>query len=126
MTELRGKALYDAVIEQIDREPESWHQGYWGKQTACGTSFCVAGWAVVLAYPDAVFEWTQTADEGDRRPVFQASEVTVNGELNTVSAVASRLLFSDVDDPDLAEEMFLAGNSRDNLDWYASLIWPVE
>jgi hypothetical protein len=41
--------LINKVIEQIDAHPETWCQDLWARKTDCGTSYCFAGWACVLA-----------------------------------------------------------------------------
>lgn len=38
---LRGLALLDAVIEHIEKHPETWNQEHY----RCKTGMCVAGWA---------------------------------------------------------------------------------
>lgn len=37
------------VREQISREPETHSQGVWASRNDCGTTACVAGWAVILS-----------------------------------------------------------------------------
>jgi hypothetical protein len=44
VTELRGLALLDAVIAQIEAHPETWRQGSY----RCETGMCVAGWAAEM------------------------------------------------------------------------------
>jgi hypothetical protein len=39
--------LFIAVLAQIEKHPETWDQGVW--RSACGTSFCFAGWALHLS-----------------------------------------------------------------------------
>lgn len=42
---LRGLALLDAAIAQIEAHPETWEQGTW----RCESGMCVAGWTATLA-----------------------------------------------------------------------------
>jgi hypothetical protein len=34
------------ILRDIDANPETWNQEFYGHKTACGTSFCIAGHAV--------------------------------------------------------------------------------
>jgi hypothetical protein len=45
VTELRGLALLDLAIAQIEAHPETWNQQVY----RCKTGMCVAGWAAQLA-----------------------------------------------------------------------------
>lgn len=47
--------LLDAVIDQIHAHPELHNQLSYCRVGECVTAYCVAGWAVKLAYPEAVF-----------------------------------------------------------------------
>lgn len=44
----RNNALFFAVANQIRLHPEAHDQAWWGHETECGTSHCIAGWATVL------------------------------------------------------------------------------
>lgn len=35
------------ILEQIEQHPESWDQTLW--HNSCGTTHCIAGWAIVLS-----------------------------------------------------------------------------
>ncbi|AMS02636.1 hypothetical protein BJD55_gp130 [Gordonia phage Yvonnetastic] len=49
MTEVNVE-LIDKVLEAVEKHPEQHDQGSWGfKEEGCGTTMCVAGWAVVLS-----------------------------------------------------------------------------
>lgn len=48
-TKLRGEQLAKAVVNQILAHPETWNQRSWCNKNECGTQYCFAGWAVVLA-----------------------------------------------------------------------------
>lgn len=50
MSDLKPNAeLAYRVLDQIDAHPKTWDQRTWARRTNCGTAFCFAGWAVVLA-----------------------------------------------------------------------------
>ena len=42
-------SLAERVRDQIVQHPESHNQKVWVQQTSCGTTACVAGWAVLLS-----------------------------------------------------------------------------
>lgn len=58
---LRGLALLDAVIAQIEAHPETWDQRAWRQ---CGTTMCVAGWACEMTGA----EWHGSDGAGLRTP----------------------------------------------------------
>lgn len=37
------------VCDRIAKHPEGFDMDYWGHKTECGTTFCIAGWALVLS-----------------------------------------------------------------------------
>lgn len=41
--------LLRKVLDHIDKFPEQWDQGWWGRKSACGTVCCLAGWACILS-----------------------------------------------------------------------------
>lgn len=45
-----NKELFRLIRDQIEREPDSHSQREW--ESHCGTTRCVAGWAIHLTYPD--------------------------------------------------------------------------
>ena len=49
-SDLRGPALMRAVADAIEAHPEQYEQEMWSTVTACGTAYCVGGWACILAY----------------------------------------------------------------------------
>jgi len=55
-TGLRGLALLDAAIAQIEAHPETWHQEWY----RCESGMCVAGWVAELAGG----LWADTDDDG--------------------------------------------------------------
>lgn len=50
-----------AVREQITSHPETHSQEMWGLRTECGTTYCIAGWAVQLAGEQLVWEGREAA-----------------------------------------------------------------
>ncbi len=42
------KDLLVAAMAQIEMHPETWDQRYWQDRTACGTTYCLAGWMATL------------------------------------------------------------------------------
>lgn len=44
-----NQPLFQLVLDQIRMEPESHHQGSWEFTNSCGTTRCVAGWAIHIA-----------------------------------------------------------------------------
>lgn len=45
--------LLEGALIHIKEHPEEWNQGYWGRTTACGTTFCLAGHVAILAGAEA-------------------------------------------------------------------------
>lgn len=48
----RNKELFQAIADQIRKDPHSYDQADWGcesKATPCGTAHCIAGWAAQLS-----------------------------------------------------------------------------
>ena len=43
-----NEAFLREVMAYIELHPERWDQQYWASAGACGTSYCLAGWAYVL------------------------------------------------------------------------------
>lgn len=65
--------LLDRVIAHIEANPEAWDQRQWAIQMPCRTAFCLAGWTVHIAHPDAQPEWSDVTHE--------AFGVTIPGDL---------------------------------------------
>lgn len=47
-----NRDLMYRIADAIEREPERFDMGDWIGETECGTTFCVAGWAVLLEKPE--------------------------------------------------------------------------
>lgn len=49
--------LFDAALSTIHAKPKAYDQRYWvGIHAECGTTHCLAGWGIMLAYPEARFQ----------------------------------------------------------------------
>lgn len=44
-----NEAFLREVLAFIELHPELWDQNDWMRETPCGTTYCLAGWACVLA-----------------------------------------------------------------------------
>lgn len=55
--------LLRKTLEHITAHPEEWDQETWATQTPCGTTACLAGWAVTFAGHELVWD---EEDPGDR------------------------------------------------------------
>jgi len=42
--------LLRAVADQIEAHPETWDQNHFEARSECGTTYCVAGWALRLSH----------------------------------------------------------------------------
>lgn len=52
------------VLDHIDAHPEQWFQNDWAHKNECGTSYCFAGWAVLLAGRELIWDGlSETYDE---------------------------------------------------------------
>lgn len=46
---ITGKELAQRILDQITAHPETHNQDTWSNENgACGTTYCIAGWAVAL------------------------------------------------------------------------------
>jgi len=48
------EARREAVAAAITQNPEQFNMGQWVELTACGTTYCMAGWAAVVAQAQGV------------------------------------------------------------------------
>lgn len=79
----------------IESNPDAHDQRTWGMQASCGTTHCIAGWAVHLAGGE--FVWVDS-----ERGTKVAEIATLNGELHDVDGLAQDLLgISDDEVPNL-------------------------
>lgn len=94
--------LLRKILSHIDAHPDEWYQKFWARravaESSCGTAFCIAGHAVVMA--GGLPRWT-----GD-----QASNVTMpDGTSASINAAAAHLLGLKMED---ADQLFHPSNLR--------------
>lgn len=85
-----------ANLQYITDNPEEWYQGAWGRQTGCGTAFCLAGHAVVRDGYELAWERADIwdAEQGKTVTVWFANE-TVDGR--DIPELAKEILELDTD-----------------------------
>lgn len=92
---IRGKELAQKILKQITEHPETHDQGSWVNAfNECGTTYCIAGWAVAFNSRQG------GAEPGDLSDTRRA----LARELNTISAwsiLGQELLDLDDDDAEL-------------------------
>jgi hypothetical protein len=89
------------VLDAIDEHQEQWWQKVWAVRTECRTTYCVAGWTVLLAGYEMVWE-RDDADGVDRAAFCRRPD---HAERRSIEDVAAKLL--DLDD-DQKDELFWA------------------
>jgi hypothetical protein len=52
------------VLDQIDAHPETWNQRDWASEGSCGTAYCFAGWAALLAGHEIAWLSAEVALDG--------------------------------------------------------------
>lgn len=67
--------LMHKVLDQIEAHPETWDQENWAKKLNCGTSYCFAGNALVIAYPNGHFKWEKAWDAAWGRDADEEGQV---------------------------------------------------
>lgn len=83
---MKNYPLLRKTLEHIEAHPEEHNQMYWGEKTACGTTLCFAGHAVLLAGAEPV--WMTYGDS----EAFYMNTVTMNGMDETTEFAATDLL----------------------------------
>lgn len=83
-TDLEFIVRRQQVLNQITAHPELHYQGSWESRKECGTTRCVAGWAVHFAAPEA-----SDLGEAKRQAV---ADLGIEHEVHSFSGVAARLL----------------------------------
>lgn len=77
------RALAGKIYAQIVDNPKTHDQSWYSIETDCGTTYCIAGWAVKLAHPDYQFRYV-TSSLG-----LTANEVvTTDGESEFIFVIA--------------------------------------
>src|SRR6478609_3488156 len=105
--------LLRKVLEHIDAHPEEWRQDSWATRTsasACGTAFCFAGHAVVLAGGELLWD----------KETGVAFEVTMpDGSTSRIAAAAREALGLTCVE---ASDLFYAVNARQTVQFLAEAI----
>jgi hypothetical protein len=94
--------LAEKVLAQITEHPELHDQQYYGMRRDCGTTHCVAGWAIALS-PGVEFTWRPWDDgfeiDGVSLPDYGVTDPEVAGrELLGLDLEAAEHLFLDLDE----------------------------
>jgi hypothetical protein len=100
MTDMRR---LDAALDQIHDHPQLWNQSFWLAATDCGTAGCLAGWVVMLEYPNGEADFL----DDDNCAVWVADGVPID-----VYDEAVRLLDITTDQ---ANRLFEPGNTWTDL-----------
>jgi hypothetical protein len=107
--------LAEKVLKQVTDHPETHDQAHWmTRGPACGTTACLAGWALRFSRPDAEVFW-----QDGLRGVQVATEVTVDGTAWGISEAAAEVLGLDLEE---ADELFLTMDSSSSIDMLAARI----
>lgn len=83
---IKNWPLFLSAIEQIIRHPETWNQNTYASKTACGTSFCVAGWVAKLAGAEPMW----SAELKDNHDIDIAY---FEGQVKDIPRISSELIF---------------------------------
>jgi hypothetical protein len=54
---MRNEQLFRDVADAIEAEPERYDQAEWERETECGTTRCIAGWAAWLGARVSFLQW---------------------------------------------------------------------
>lgn len=87
--------LMRKTLEFITEHPDQHDQDHWGLRTECGTTACMAGWAVQLAGGELIFGTAGEAqkclhpEDGLRRTEYAAQDL-----LNLTSHQANEMFWS--------------------------------
>lgn len=111
---IRGRELAQKIYDQITQYPATHDQGSWQSVNECGTTYCVAGWAV--AFQDS--HRAHAERDVDSWPLRRRLQSELGASSNTWEALGqallglteeqvTRLFYSDDDRaPVLLSEMF--------------------
>lgn len=106
-TDKRGLELLDHVRDHIGDHRDDWDQTYWSERSECGTTFCVAGFAVVAAGATMMYE-----DHGPGKGIAGNCRLP-DGSVEVIELYATQLLGLDTVQ---ASALFLCGTSLEDLD----------
>lgn len=59
---MRNEQLLRDVASHIEAHPEQYNQGTYGREAACGTTACIAGWACLLSGHEALVREMETLE----------------------------------------------------------------
>jgi hypothetical protein len=82
--------LLRKTLEHITAHPKEWDQRWWASRSDCGTAYCMAGWAVRFAHPNAVA--VNYVDTGYSDGTQAAQHVVIDGERHDIERAARREL----------------------------------
>jgi hypothetical protein len=107
--------LAEKVLKQVTDHPETHDQAHWmTRGLACGTTACLAGWALRFGRPDAELLWQDGV--GGKQIVI---EVVVDGTTWGADEAAAEVLGLDSEE---ADELFLSMNKDVSIDMLAAWI----
>jgi hypothetical protein len=106
-------ALLRKTMEHIEAHPQEWDQQTWITKADCGTVACFAGWAVLLAHPEAEAVYGVPCSCGAcDRVAATANAVRLGGRKASIEDVARDALGLTCKE---GMRLFGAGNGMDDL-----------
>ena len=73
------------TLDHIEAHPDEWFQRDWVLKTKCGTAFCFAGTAVMLAHSDAEVVWA----EDEPKEWDTSCDVLIDGVKRDIGVLAT-------------------------------------
>lgn len=107
-TDKRGLELLDHVRDHIGDHLDDWDQTYWSERSECGTTFCVAGFAVVAAGATMLYD-----DCGGLARGVAGHCRLPDGRVEVIELYAAQLLGLDIHQ---ATPLFFCNTSLEELD----------
>lgn len=77
-----NEGLLKLAVKRIEADPEFWNQDYFGRVSECGTTFCLAGHALMVTGKCETFKISSSGDLG----------FTIDGDRINAGVVAAELL----------------------------------
>lgn len=111
--------LAEKVLKQVTEHPETHNQHEWGYRNSCGTSACLAGWAVYIAHPDAVVQWRTNPYDTSTDQVACSVVPLGGGQRFDIATLAAEALGLDEDD---ADELFLTLDNEEAIEMLSEWI----
>lgn len=119
MAEYTPKELRAKVLAQITSEPDTHDQYVWETVTSCGTSRCVAGWALHFAYRGAGNAQALRADEADLGGIHRAVAIHTRTQPHILSTDRTSVIAWDLLGPgtglsldEVEDELFFGSNAQ--------------